>query len=111
MNDTIARQHVAASALAELVKRHGVAIPLIEARALAFKIADSLLEIPEQKPQSKPAALADFNQAIVVLEQEVDETLQKLNSGTTDRPFWSRRLDSCQEALRFLNRHNLPLKV
>lgn len=100
------RMHLAAAATADLINRRGQYVPLPQAQIIGLQIADAIIsQVGEKEP---PPARYDLNQAILVIEQEIDEVLQRLNGGTDERLFWQMRLESCRNALAVLKWANLP---
>lgn len=70
---------------------------------------------PESKAEPGPVPkdlehVYNLFQAILVLENEIDEDNQALAITTDpkDRQFWIRRIASCTDAIKVLKEHNLP---
>lgn len=111
MTMNILKHHLTAAASAELLKRHGIAIPIQQAVQIGSQIADAILaqeETPTPPVKEPDREYYDLNQAMLVMDQEIDDVLQKLNGATNERHFWQGRLESCRQAMKLLKRFNLP---
>ena len=95
------RQQIITALIAVVIQRKGT-VDTIEEYQHVVKLADMILAEPDPTAKtSQDLTQGDYKQAILVLEQDLDESLQRANLGK-DIDMWKERAQSVQDAIQLL---------